>query len=131
MNNDTQIENEVKEFFNEFVKAYPKEDIDRYLNLFAQNENLVMFGTSEKWLGWDEYKDAPAEEKERFEDISLEYEWLKVNSQGDVAWIASEVIVTLKVGVEIITIPARLTGVVAKKENQWKIVQGHISIVPS
>ena len=119
---------EVKEFFNEFVSAYSKEDVDRYLDLFSQDEKLVMFGTSEKWLGWDEYHDAPAKEKEQFEEISLSYDWLKINSHGSVAWTAAEVIVTLKVGIEIMTIPARLTGVAVKKDDQWKIVQGHISV---
>jgi ketosteroid isomerase-like protein len=128
LNNNPQIEAEVKEFFNEFVEAYPKEDLNRYLKLFSQDEKLVMFGTAEKWLGWEEYKDAPAKEKERFEEISLEYDWLRVNSLDNVAWIASEVKVTLKVGIEIIKIPARLTGVVVKKDSQWKIVQGHISV---
>jgi len=128
LSNDTQIEKEVKEFFNEFVRAYSKEDIDRYLNLFSQDEKLVMFGTAEKWLGWKEYHDAPAKEKERFEEISLSYDWLKINSHGSVAWIAAEVAVTLKLGIEIVTIPARLTGVVVKKAEHWKIVQGHISV---
>lgn len=128
MSNDPQIEMEVKSFFNKFVNAYSKEDIERYLNLFSQDENLVMLGTAEKWLGWEEYHNAPAQEKERFEEISLSYDWLKIGSHGSVAWIASEVKVTLKVGVEIMTIPARLTGVLIKKEDQWKIVQGHISV---
>ena len=128
MNIDPQVEVEVKEFFDEFVEAYPKKDIERYLNLFSQNEDLVMFGTAEKWLGWEEYKDAPAQEKERFEEISLAYDWLKINYCNDVAWIASEVKVTCKLGVEIMTIPARLTGVAVKENHQWKIVQGHISI---
>ncbi len=130
MSNERKIETEIRDFFEEFVNAYPKEEIQRYLNLFSQDENLVMFGTAEKWLGWEKYKNAPAEEKKRFEEISLSYDWLKVNSLGDVGWIAAEVIVTLKIGVEIITLPARLTGVVVKKDGNWKIVQGHISVSP-
>ena len=128
MSKDPKIETEVKAFFDEFVKAYPKEDLERYLNLFSQDENLVMFGTAEKWLGWDEYKDAPEKDKNRFDEIFLSYDWLSINSHGLIAWIAAEVKLTVKIGIEIMTIPARLTGVLKKIDDKWKIVQGHISV---
>ena len=128
MSNDPQTEIEVRAFFEEFVKAYPKDDIQRYLNLFQQDENLIMFGTGEKWLGWEDYKGAPAEDKSRHGEISLSFDWLKVNSHGSVAWIAGEAKVKVKVEGEWRSIPARLTSVTKKTEGEWKIVQGHISI---
>ena len=128
MSNDPKTEAEIRAFFDEFVEAYPKDDLDRYLNLFSQDENLVMFGTGEKWLGWEDYKNAPAEDKERHGEIFLSYDWLNVNSHGPIAWIAAEIKVNLKVEGEGRGIPARLTGVVKKTEDKWKIVQGHISI---
>ncbi|MHA1199263.1 MAG: AtzH-like domain-containing protein [Candidatus Heimdallarchaeaceae archaeon] len=128
MSNDNQTEVEVRAFFEEFVEAYPKDDLQRYLNLFSQDENLVMFGTGEKWLGWEDYKSAPAEDKARHGEISISYEWLNVNSHGPIAWISAEVKVNVKAEGEQRGIPARLTGVVKKIEDKWKIVQGHISI---
>jgi ketosteroid isomerase-like protein len=126
---DPKLIAEVKAFFEEFVAAYPKDDLDRYLNLFSQDENLVMFGTSHKWLGWEEYKSAPAEEKERLGEITLTYDWLKVNAHETVAWIAAEVKVQFKIGEDWNIVPARLTGVAKKIQDKWKIVQGHISVV--
>ena len=128
MSNDSITEAEIRSFFDEFVETYPKDDLDRYLNLFLQNENLVMFGTGEKWLGWEEYKNAPAEDKIRHGEISLTYDWLRINSQGPVAWIAAEIAVKVIVEGEERSIPARLTGVLKKFESKWKIVQGHISV---
>ncbi len=128
MSNDSQTEAEIRSFFDDFVEAYPKEDLDRYLNLFLQDENLVMFGTGEKWLGWEEYKNAPAEDKIRHGEIYLTYDWLTVNSLGTVAWIASEVAVKVNVEGEERSFPARLTGVLKKIEGKGKIVQGHISV---
>ena len=128
MSNESQTETEIRSFFEDFVEAYPKDDLNRYLNLFSQDENLVMFGTGEKWLGWEKYKNAPAEDKARHGDISLTYDWLTVNSYGPVAWFAAEVAVKVKVEEEERSIPARLTGVVKKIEGKWKMVQGHISI---
>jgi len=128
LSNDSITETEVRAFFDEFVEAYPKDNLDRYLNLFSQDENLVMFGTGEKWLGWEEYKSAPAEDKERHGEIYLTYDWLTVNSHGPIAWIAAEVAVKVKIEEEERSIPARLTGVLKKFEGKWKIVQGHISV---
>ena len=45
MSNDTHTEAEARSIFEEFVDAYPKEDLNRYLDLFSQDEDLVMFGT--------------------------------------------------------------------------------------
>lgn len=128
MNNSTQSEVEIRAFFDEFVNAYPKDDIQRYLDLFLQDETLVMFGTGEKWLGWENYKGAPAEDKARHGEISLSYDWLEVNYHGPVAWIAAEVKVNVKIESEWKGIPARLTGVLKKIGENWKIAQGHISI---
>ena len=127
MSNDPQTEKEIRAFFDEFIQAYPKEDIQRYLNLFQQDENLIMIGTGQKWIGWENYKDAPAKERIRFNNISLSFEWLKVNSHGDVGWIAAKVVVNVHYEVREIKVPARLTGVVKKIDGKWKIVQGHIS----
>jgi len=127
ISNDPQSEKEIRAFFDEFIQAYPKEDIQRYLDLFQQDENLIMFGTGQKWLGWENYKDAPAQERERFKNIRLTFDWLKVNSLGDVGWVAAKVVVILHYEVREIKVPARLTGVVKKIDGSWKIVQGHIS----
>ncbi|MCE7738577.1 MAG: nuclear transport factor 2 family protein [Candidatus Heimdallarchaeota archaeon] len=128
MSNDPKTEAEVRAFFDEYVEAYPKDDIQGYLNLFQQDENLVMFGTDEKWLGWEEYKSAAVKYNERRREISLTYDWLNVNSHGKVAWIAAEVNFKIKVEGEWRNIPARLTSVIKKNEDKWKIVQGHISV---
>jgi uncharacterized protein (TIGR02246 family) len=132
MDNKPETISEIKEFFEEFVKAYPKENVDRYLNLFAKDSDLVVFGTGAKWVGYEEeYKFAPAEEKERFDDIALKIDWIRINSCGNIAWVAADVTVNLKIGEQEIVTPARLSGVLKKTEGKWVIVQGHISVIPT
>jgi ketosteroid isomerase-like protein len=128
VSNDPKTEKEIRAFFDEFIQAYPKENIQRYLDLFQQDENLIMIGTAQKWIGWENYKDALAKERNQFHNISLSYEWLKVNSYGDIGWLAAKVNVIMHYEVREIKIPARLTGVVKKINGKWKIVQGHISV---
>lgn len=127
LDNDPKTIAEIKEFFEEFTKAYPKDDIDRYLSLFSKDENLVVFGTGQKWVGYEEYKPAPQEDKDKFEDISISFDWLSINSHGPIGWIAAEVSGSLSPGGQKVTFSARLTGVVKKIGNKWQIVQGHIS----
>ncbi len=131
LDNDPQIEAEIKAFFEEFAKAYPKDDIDKYLSFWSKDENLVVFGTGEKWVGYEEYKTGPQEDKDRYGDISLSFDWLSINSHGPIGWIAAEVSVSMSPGGQEMTLPARMTGVVKKTGNKWQIVQGHISMASS
>ena len=132
VNNELETIAEVEEFFREFVEAYPKDDLEKYLSFWAKDSNLVVFGTGEKWVGYEEeYRYAPAKEKERFDEIAMICTWLKVNSHGSVAWLAAEVIVEAQVGDQRFSSPARITSVVKKTDSKWAIVQGHISIAPS
>ena len=130
MFNDAQVESEVKALFDEFVKAYPKDDIEKYLSFWEQSPDLVVFGTGEKWMGWEEYKSAPAEDRNKFDKIEMEYDWLKVNSSGSTAWLATEVTLKITIDDELMTLPARGTMVLIKTDGKWSIIQAHISMPP-
>ena len=130
MFNDAQVESVVKALFDDFVQAYPKDDIERYLSFWNQSPDLVVFGTGEKWVGWEEYKSAPAEDREKFDKIEMKYDWLKVNSLGSTAWLATEVTLKITIDDELMTLPARGTMVLIKTDGRWSIIQAHISMPP-
>ena len=127
MNTDSQVIAEINNFIEKFIKAYPKNDVDEYLALFAKDENLVVFGTGEKWVGYEEYKSAPQKDKDKFGEISITFDWKKINYHGQIAWFAAEVTVNLIVGGQKLSLPSRVTGVLKKEGNEWFIKQGHIS----
>ena len=127
---DAKVEAEVKAFFDDFVKAYPKDDIDWYLSFWDQSPDLMVFGTGEKWLGWEEYKSAPAEDRKKYDHITLDYDWLKINSYGSIAWLATEISLAISKGGEVMKLPARGTMVLIKKGERWSIIQAHISMPP-
>jgi ketosteroid isomerase-like protein len=130
MFNDAQVEAEVKAVFDDFVRAYPKDDIDWYLSFWDRSTDLVVFGTGEKWLGWEEYKFAPAEDRKKFDHISLDYDWLKINSYGSIAWLAADASLAISEGGEVMKLPVRGTMVLTKKGEIWSIIQAHISMAP-
>jgi ketosteroid isomerase-like protein len=130
MFNDAQVEAEVKAVFDDFVRAYPKDDIDWYLSFWDRSTDLVVFGTGEKWLGWEEYKFAPAEDRKKFDHISLDYDWLKINSYGSIAWLAADASLAISEGGEVMKLPVRGTRVLTKKGEIWSIIQAHISMAP-
>ncbi len=127
MNTDSQVIAEINTFLEKFIKAYSKKNVDEYLSLFAKDENLVMFGTGEKWVGYEEYKSAPQKDKDKFEEISITFDWKKINYHGQIAWLAAEVTVNLTIEGQTLSLPARLTGVLKKEGDEWLITQGHIS----
>jgi len=128
LSDDPQTGKEIRAFFDEFIQTYPKDNLRRYLNLFQHDENLVMFSTGENWIGWKSYKNAHAEELKRLDKISFSYDWLKVNSYGEIAWVAAKVTLIVHDNGKQTKAPARLTCVLKKIDNSWKIVQGHISV---
>jgi len=127
MNTDSQVLAEINDFIEKFIKAYPKNDVDEYLSLFAKDENLVVLGTGEKWVGYEHYKSAPQKDKDKFGDISITFDWRKINYHGKIAWFAAEVTVNLIIGNQKVSLPARITGVLKKEGDEWLIKQGHIS----
>ena len=129
MNTDSQVITEINNFIEKFIKAYPKNDVDECLSLFAKDENLVVFGTEdgEKWVGYEDYKSAPQKDKDKFEEISITFDWKKINYHGQIAWLAAEVTVNLTIEGQKLSLPARLTAVLKKEGDEWLITQGHIS----
>ena len=129
MNTDSQVITEINNFIEKFIKAYPKNDVDEYLSLFAKDENLVVFGTEdgEKWVGYEDYKSAPQKDKDKFGEISITFDWKKINYHGQIAWFAAEVTVNLIIEGQKVSVPARVTGVLKKEGDEWLIKQGHIS----
>ena len=127
MDTDSHIIAEINNFIERFIKAYPKNDIDEYLSLFAKDENLVVFWTGEKWVGYEDYKSAPQNDKDKFGEISITFDWKKINYHGQIAWFAAEVTVNLTIESQKLSLPARITGVLKKEGDEWLIKQGHIS----
>jgi hypothetical protein len=62
------------------------------------------------------------------EEIKVVYDWISIKNQGDVAWIATDVIFKSKMGNQTMNVPGRLTAVLLKENSSWKIVQSHFSM---
>ncbi len=130
MAKEPEVIEEIESFLDEFVKAYPKDDIDRYLSLWAKDEDLVVYGTGEKWVGYEQYKPAPAEDRSRYDEIGMTLDWYKINYHGPIAWVATDVSVRLTIGEKKMSLPARGTMVLKKTGDEWIIQQAHISMPP-
>ena len=127
MNKESQVMTELNKFIEKFIKAYPKNNIDDYLDLFLKDEDLVMFDTGEKWVSWEDYKSAPQNDKDQFEEIAITFDWKKINYHGQIAWFATKVTVNLTIEGKKLSLPGRITGVLKKEGDEWLIIQGHLS----
>lgn len=129
MKADTQTEAAILNILDKFAEYYSNRNLTGVLALFAQDPDLVMYGT-----GADEKRIGPAELREQVERdwsqsdaISITREWTSVSSAGPVAWVAADIAFNAKIGVEELSFPGRLTAVFENRGGTWLMVQSHFS----
>ena len=113
--------------------ANENENLELAKEIWANSDDIVVFGTQndEKLIGWDAIKSALENQFANLDNIliSIRDQYVKVNETGNTAWF-SEILNYNYVengkakGFEGL----RFTGVLEKENNEWRIVQSHISI---
>lgn len=131
---DIQAENTaIRSVFNQVVQAYKSLDLGSLSKLFAQDEDLVVIGTSaaEQFFGFESWRKAT---KQGFEvikvyDISLRDVAVKIHKSGEVARVSLLCDFVGTVRDQLSIQPGiRVTGVLEKRNGSWVIVQWHASI---
>ena len=122
----------VKKNIDQIPRAIETEDIDRFSNLMAHDPNMVNFGTdaAERWVGWDAMKASIEQQFAAFEDtkVSTRDQVITVHDSGQVAWFSEVMDWSTKTGGQQVDLKGlRLTGVLEKRDGNWKFVQLHFS----
>ncbi len=115
-----QVEKEIKNLLNKIFESMKKKDIKAYLSFLDESEHIVAYGSEpgERFVGYNNIKEAIKKDWERYDELALTIECLKIGSKGNVAWVASEVLVNLKFGGQEMSAPARNTMVFIKKNGK-------------
>jgi ketosteroid isomerase-like protein len=123
----------VKEVVDSFTKTLETEDMVLFEKTFAQDEDMVSFGTdaAERWVGYATLKEAVQNQFDSFENtkMTVRDQVIEIHGSGEVAWF-SEIAdwdVTA-MGEEVKIKNSRITGVLEKRGNDWVIVQFHASV---
>lgn len=125
-----EAEAEIKVFLEKMFEVYEIKDLDKVMDMYTPDPDLIVYGTGkdEKCIGLDEIKDQLKRDFAQSESLRFSSKWVKVSSEGNIAWFASDVMIKAKVGGQKFTLPARITGVLKKHKGNWRIVQEHYSL---
>lgn len=124
---------EATKVVNQFPTALESGNMDVFSQIMAHDNNLVAFGTdsAEYWVGYSAVEQALKEQMASFSDIKFIVSNQKVNvsDDGDAAWFSETADWSMTAGGQPVDLKGlRITGVLAKKSDGWKIVQLHFSV---
>jgi uncharacterized protein (TIGR02246 family) len=129
MKADAMTEAAVKAVLDKVTEGYAKRDLALLLSAFAPDPDVVMYGTGadEKRIGLAGIQTQAERDWSQTESAAIIYEWTSVSAAGSVAWAACDGSFHLKADGQEMTLPARITSVLEKRDGQWLIVQGPFS----
>jgi hypothetical protein len=117
---------ELKELYVLCCQSQSSGDYAFFEQRFAQQEGVLAIGTDpgEWWSGHATIARVFRAQLEEIAGIQVLPGTPQAYSDGSVGWVAGRPRVRLPDGTEV---PLRLTAVFRKEENEWKIVQWHLS----
>ncbi len=116
-----------------YVIANEKQDLDLVKEIWASSPDIVVIGTNsdEKIIGWEEIRSTLQRQFVSFEEtyISIHNQIIEVNETGNTAWFSEIVNYNYIYQGEAKQFEGlRFTGVLEKINDEWYIVQSHMSI---
>jgi hypothetical protein len=116
-----------------YIIANETQNLDLVKQVWAPKDDIVVIGTNydEMLIGWDNIKIAVNRQFESFEDtyISVHDQIIGLNDTGNTAWFSEIVNYNyIYQGKARQYEGLRFTGVLEKENDEWLIVQSHLSI---
>jgi ketosteroid isomerase-like protein len=125
MEADAKTKAEVLKTIREMWKAYGRLDVNRVLDSYAPDPDIVVFGS-----GIDEVYVGPNQAKRGLKRDFAQTRSAKVriSAAGRVAWLAANCLFTAHVAGCDVDMAGRLTAVFEKRRGSWLIVQSHFAM---
>ena len=126
-------EAKINKVLDQNFKALETEDLGLYEKIFANDADMVVFGTdaTERVVGWEALKKVMTKQFEATEStkITSSDRVIKVHESGQVAWFSEIIDWEVTADGQIVKMEGvRGTGVLEKRNGNWVIVQMHYSI---
>ncbi|MBE9481173.1 MAG: nuclear transport factor 2 family protein [Bacteroidetes bacterium] len=123
----------IENILDQYVIANENQDLSLIEKIWASDEDIILIGTNsdEKLVGWKAIKKAIKNQFKEFKDtyIAVSDQIIKINDTGNTAWFSELLNYNFIYNGKAQSFEGiRFTGVLEKKENNWEIVQGHLSI---
>ena len=119
----------VRGVLDRFAAAYSAKDETGVLGCFDVGQDGVLIGTgADEWRVGDAAVRAQVERDfAQADSLSVEYDELHIDGTDGVAWFAVKSTIRASIGGEPFESALRLTGVVRRQGDGWRIVQSHLS----
>jgi len=118
---------ELKEFYLRICEAQSSGDYSFFERHFSQEDGVLAIGTDpeEWWAGYATITRVFKAQLEEAGGFQILADTPQAYCDGSIGWLAGQPTVKLPDGTEV---PVRLTAVLRREQNGWKIVQWHFSI---
>jgi uncharacterized protein (TIGR02246 family) len=125
----SDVEKAIKAAADNYLEAFSNRDLEGCLNAFTKSKKTVLMGTGpgERWVGPKEIGEAHKEMFKVSEEESFERKWSLVSARRNVAWTASETVITYMVDGEERKFLLHTTAVWVLREDKWQIAMMHCS----
>ena len=121
---------ELSLLIREWYYAASEGQVDHFMSYFLQDENTTYFGTDphELWYGYDQIRQNIEENFKTYGKWTIMSKNLRVQQFGDVAVFSDEVELSARYQASSIAEDARMTGILVRRQDTWKILQVHFSL---
>ena len=118
---------------DQFGRMWEDENMDTFDRLIARDADMVIIGTDEGEyvVGYEAFRRTRQQQFDAFENVEfyVKNQHIKLSKMGNVAWFTEMFdLFTLAEGSPVSLENLRLSGVMEKRGDQWKIVQLHTSV---
>lgn len=125
----TVPKDELSLLIREWYYAASEGRADRFLNFFHNDPSTTYFGTDplELWYGFQQIKTNMEENFRTYGKWSIMSKNLQIMEHGDTAVFTDEVELAVMHGSSSLAEDARMSGVLVRTPQGWKIQQAHFS----
>lgn len=118
---------ELKELYLQICEALSHGDYSFFERCFSHKDGVLAIGTdpTEWWTGYATISKVFKTQLKEMGGFQILVDTPLAFHEGSIGWIAGKPTLKLPDGTEV---PVRLTVVLQKEQNDWKIVQWHFSI---
>jgi uncharacterized protein (TIGR02246 family) len=129
---EAQARQEIRDLLTRYARAYERKDIETIMAMIAPGPDTIFVypGPGGLHVGKSAIKAVYERDFAKFVSATIDYTSLSIRVRGKVAWFTSEWVATIDTGDGEVTIPARWTAVLEKRNGKWLFVQAHFSYEP-
>ena len=130
MRADAKTEADIKKVIAAISEHYEKRNLKELMACFGTDPDVMVFGTGvdEKPVGPTAVETQVQRDWAQTDAIAIKLFNPAVSADGDVAWVSSDGAFEITAGGQDMTLPARATYVLQRKNGAWRAVQAHYSL---